>query len=82
MFVVMFMKIAESVLHDFVEGWVDVHASCDGSKIAFFSDHGICDFLDENGCFGTDDVGTQDFACFLFNDDFHKAFRETLMRHP
>ena len=74
------MKVAKSVLDHFIEGRVYVHASCDGSEIAFFRYHGVGDFLDKNGCFGTDDVGAEDFSCLLLNDDFHEAFREAQCR--
>ncbi len=71
------MKVAECVLHHFIEGRVDMDASCYGSEVAFFSHHGVGDFLDENGCFGTYDVGAEDFACFLLNYHFYETFGKT-----
>ena len=68
------VETAKSVLHNLRQGRVNMHASCDGAKIAAFRNHGVNDFLNKNRSFRTNDVGAQNFACFFFNDDFHEAF--------
>ena len=58
------LEVAESVLHNLIEGRMNVHALSDRAKVAISRNHGIGDFLDKHGGFRTNDVGAQEFCLF------------------